>query len=996
VCLLGPPRIELDGTVVELKRRKVLALLAYLAVTAHPHNRDVLTELLYPGRGRTRAMANFRQTLSCLRTALGDPWIHADFGNVSLPTSNSLWVDVHEFQAFVKPARSISGSGGTEEEQAKEERRLMEAARLYRGEFLAGFYLKDSPAFEEWQFLQKETLQQDYAAVLDRLVEIHTTHGQLDRAIEEARRRVALDPVDERAHRRLMRIYERAGRRSAAMRQYELCRMILNSELEEEPARETQVLYERIKHRSIGSKSTSVRTPDELPNNFPTQTTSLIGRFRETSELIELLMRTQPRLITLTGPGGVGKTRLALEGAAGAAKAFHHGVFFIDLLNVRLPEQLPSSIAGALGLRQSMGQDKPLSELLVDFLSGKTALILLDNFEHILPAAPYVTRLLESSPNSKILVTSRQPLHLPAERLFAVPPLALASDGNGHAAAAPSDAVRLLAERGAAARPGFRITAENSAALEEICRHLDGIPLAIELAASRLKVLSARELAKRLSGRIKLLGCDSAALPYRQQTLSRTIDWSYELLDKGEQKLLLSLSVFVGGCTPEAVEHVCEEPDGATEADVLDTLASLVDKNLVKREEREDATRFLLLETIAEYARARFEGDCRAAAIRQRHAFYYLGMAKLAEPELYRLDQMEWLDRLEQEIGNLAAAMDWFLDGRKGREALELAISLHWFCYRLGHFSEGQQWLQQSLDQESGPELNKLEAHATRALAWMVFTQGDWLRSRELYTRSLCLFRDLGEPAGEALALSGSGVAERWLGNHEEGTKHVEEAVQVARRAGHPLGIAYALIFAYATTGGKFEGPPPREELEQALELARRWGDRWAIAHALNGLGDLFRELRRHSEARPHYREALKSFRALKDRWMTAWTLEGLGAVSESLGEQVKAESYFQESLALFYRLGDRGNCVYMLGRLGVAALARGARDRAARLLGAYKGLRESLVFSSAPVKEIFDREVSEAFTACQVERAEQWICGRAMVLEQAIEYALQGLKATV
>ena len=344
--------------------------------------------------------------------------------------------------------------------------------------------------------------------------------------------------------------------------------------------------------------------------------------------------------------------------------------------------------------------------------------------------------------------------------------------------------------------------------------------------------------------------------------------------------------------------------------------------------------------------------------------------------------------------------MDWFLDGRKTREALELATSLHWFCYRFGHFSEGQMWLEKALDQDldqgGGSELDKLEAQATRALAWMVFIQGDWLRSRELYARSLRLFRDLGEPAGEALALSGLGVAERWLGDHEQGTKHVEEAIVVARRAGHPLGIAYALIFAYATTGGKFGGPPPRAELEQALELARRWGDRWAIAHALNGLGDLFRELEQHSEARPHYQEALKSFRALKDRWMTAWTLEGLGAVSESLGEHMKAESCFQESLALFSQLGDRGNCVYMLGRLGVAARARGAGDRAACLLGAYKGLRESFVFSSARGKEIFDREVSEAFTSSRIEQPEQWIYGKAMVLEQAIEYALQGMKPAV
>jgi predicted ATPase/DNA-binding SARP family transcriptional activator len=981
--LLGPPRFEKNDVACDLKRRKVVALIAYLAVSGQAHGRESLTELLFPDQDRERALADFRNTLSILRAAVGARRLGVDRRNVRLDAE--IWCDVREFRTRLQEARDPKRRW----EGPEREKLLVGAAELYRGQFLAGFGLKDSAAFDDWQLFQQDNLERECAWLLGELVRHHVDNGQFEAAIEYARRWLCLDPLEEAVHRRLMDLYSLAGRRSAALRQYEKCRAILKKELGEEPDEETERLHEQIRSRPSRSVA-AIRAPGAVPpghpgrravrDNLPCQPEPLIGRQEEMAQLADLLRGEGPRILTLTGPAGVGKTRLALQVAAGLDEQFPQGIFFVDLAPLRDPGQVIPALADALDIREAVAQAHPLLQILKGYLRNRRVLVILDNFEHLLAAAPPVAELTEATARLRVLVTSREALHLRNEREFPVLPLPLPETGLSAAELAGCHSVRLLQERGAAVRPGFAVTDENADAIARICQRLDGLPLAIELAASRLKVLSAQEVADLLSQRLDVLKAASSGPPDRQQTLTRAIDWSYDLLAR-EKGLFAGLSVFLGGCSPEAVERVCAWTVGMSKSDLLDGLASLVDKNLLRRAEVNGETRFSMLETLREYARSKLEDSGQAEELRQNHAGYFLQLATAAEAGLHGPQQAVWMNLLEREGSNLQAALEWFLRRGAAKQALRLAAALEWFWYRHGDFNAGRQWLERALGLKGPRGREQLRARAVRALAWMVFLQGDWVRARALYKESLQLLGTAGDQSTRVAALSGLGVSERWLGEREAGTEHVEEAVRIAREANESGKLAAALIWAYATTGGRFPGRAPRAELEEALELSRKDGDPWVTAHALNGLGDLLREREDLAAARVRYEQALRGFRELKDRWMTAWCLEGLGTVLYRSGDLRGAEERFGESLSLFALLGDRGNSTYMLGRLGMAAHAQHDLPRAAYILGAFQALHEG--------GESESPELLAALQACR--HGKQWADGQAANLEQAVERVLEG-----
>ncbi|MDX1417671.1 MAG: BTAD domain-containing putative transcriptional regulator, partial [Candidatus Promineifilaceae bacterium] len=672
--LLGSPRVKLDEADIEVKPRKAFALLIFLAVTAETLTRDFLATLLWPASDQRRARRALRNRLSELKQTLGGSWIEA--GRETIGLRSGCWLDTAEFQRL------------SAAEHADPER-LLEAVDLYRDDFLAGFTLPDCPAYDEWQYFQSESLRGDLAAALDRLVETLSDRGDYETAVPHARRRLALDPLHEPACRQLMRLYARAGQQSAALRQYDLCRQALAEELGVEPQEETMDLYDQIQ---TGSFVRQVRPR----HNLPVQTTTFIGREVELAAIERLLLDEEEyRLLTLVGPGGTGKTRLALAAAAEAHDHFPDGVYFVSLATANDAAQVPKVIAETFGIIEK--PHEPLAETLQEYFRHQQMLLILDNFEHVLDAASLVNALLQVAPHLTILTSSREALRLSGEQEYQVPPLALPEPGQIEALPdlLEVESIALFVNRTRASSSNFELTAENAGAVAGICRRLDGLPLAIELAAARIKLFTPRQLLQRLQNRLGLLVAGPRDLPDRQRTLRDTIDWSYHLLEEMEKQLFARLAVFSGGCTVEAVEVICDfEPVG----DPLSALGSLLDKSLLyQRVGPAGEPRFYMLETIGEYARERLKQREEEEPLRRRHAEYYVALAETAEPQLRLADQALWMDRLESEHDNLRGALSWLL-AQDPISGLRLGAAIGHFWHVRAHHSEGRVWLAKFLE----------------------------------------------------------------------------------------------------------------------------------------------------------------------------------------------------------------------------------------------------------------------------------------------------------
>jgi predicted ATPase/class 3 adenylate cyclase len=481
----------------------------------------------------------------------------------------------------------------------------------------------------------------------------------------------------------------------------------------------------------LPSEFPSLRTLNAYRNNLSLQPTPLIGRKREVAEVYERLLRPEVRLLTLTGVGGTGKTRLGLQAAAELTEQFEDGVFFVSLAAIRDPQLVVPAMAATLGVKEAGGQ--PLLESVEDSLGEKHILLMVDNFEQVIEAAPVVTELLSTASNLKVLATSRIPLRLYGEHEYAVPPLALPDPER-----LPSverlthyEAVRLFVERAQAAKADFSVTNESAPAVAQICYRLDGLPLAIELAAARIKVLSPQKMLGRLGNRLKLLTGGARDLPERQRTLRSTIEWSYGLLGEGEKVLFARLSVFAGGRTMEAIEAICDA-EGDLPVDVLDGLSSLVDKSLLKQEEGAGGEpRFVMLETIHEFAREKLQESEESEDIRRLHAEYFLALAEEAEPAVEGAQQPVWLERLEEEHDNMRRALSWSLgQGQDSELALRMSAALGEFWYLRGYFGEGRRWLEEALA-KSGRTPTAARARALQRVSWLAFQQGDLDRAEE-------------------------------------------------------------------------------------------------------------------------------------------------------------------------------------------------------------------------------------------------------------------------
>lgn len=613
-----------------------------------------------------------------------------------------------------------------------------------------------------------------------------------------------------------------------------------------------------------------LKSLDRQPTNLPLQLTPFIGRDREVAAVRERLLQPEVRLLTLTGPGGTGKTRLALQVAADLLDAFRDGVWFVNLAPISDPALVTPTIASTLDVTEVAGQ--VLLETLKAFLRNKQLLLVLDNFEQVLPAAPVVTDLVVTAPGLTVLVTSRTLLGLYGEHNVAVPPLKVPDRTHlpPLERLGQYEAVRLFTERAQAAKAGFTITNENAPAVAEICMRLDGLPLAIELAAARIRLLSPQALLQRLSNRLKLLTGGGRDLPVRQQTLRGAIEWSYSLLDTAEQTLFARLAVFVGGSTLEAVEAVCNAEDDLG-VDVLDAIASLVDKSLLQQAEGSGGEpRFVMLETIREYAWERLEMSGEADAIGRCHAEYFLTVAERAAPELSGPPQAVWLQQLEVEHANLRAALVWTLSpAGKVDVALRLGGALGQFWIKRSYLSEGRRWLEAVHARSSLAEAEAATSAPVprvgggvsdpslraRVLLWagmLASHQGDYVAARSRLDASVALWRGVEDRQATAQALNALGNTVSSQGDHPVARRHYQESLELWRELRDRRGIATVLTNQGMESLDQGDYATARALAEESLLLWREVGDRWAIALVLNNLGHVALEEGDYAAARVH------------------------------------------------------------------------------------------------------------------------------------------------
>lgn len=667
-----------------------------------------------------------------------------------------------------------------------------------------------------------------------------------------------------------------------------------------------------------------LKTLDARPNNLPAQLSSFIGREREIAELIRVLRAT--RLLTLSGAGGAGKTRLSIQLAEKMLDAFPDGVWFIELARVSDPALIPQTIAMALGLRDEAGN---LAQTLTNYLRRKTMLLVLDNCEHLIDAAAqWAETFLNAAPNLKIVATSREALNLAGEHIFHVPSLPLPDVNRSLSSEtlAQSDAARLFIERATAANNHFRVTEQNALHIAQICRRLDGIPLALELAAARVPALSVEQIAARLDDVFRLLtGGSRTAMP-RQQTLAATIDWSYNLLSPVERALLQRLSVFAGGWTLDAAEEICAG-DNIAAADILDLLAQLVIKSLVIAENNDGATRYRFLETIRQFARYRLYEAEEIERVSDRHLDFFVALAERAQPELRRARQIEWLKRLDAEHDNLRAGLTWAISENPTRavKALRLTGALWMYWDVRGYFQEGLQWCERALATSDAE--NSARVQTLFGAGGFVGRLGDIERTITCCREALSLARKIGDTRNAAEALLGWGFMSMYLGETARTDAMLIEALTLYQMLDDQddLGRAQGPFARRAWMQGDYARAA--ELYETSLELFRQVGDLREIAGALNNLAGVVKTRGELTRAHTYAQEALELYTALADKHGIATSQRELGSIAHAQGNFLDAQQQLAASYTLFEEMGDRG-CLMEL-ELDYAALLFDAGENA-------------------------------------------------------------------
>jgi len=749
-------------------------------------------------------------------------------------------------------------------------------------------------------------------------------------------------------------------------------------------------------HEPVGLRS--VPTRDKFPHNLPVQLTSFIGRGQELAEAKSLLSNT--RLLTLIGPGGTSKTRLALQIGQDMLPAFANGVWLVELAQLTDPALIAQTIASVFDLQEAPAT--PLMDMLVNYLRAKQLLLILDNCEHLVTSCAILSAdLLRACPQLKIMVSSREALGISGETIYRVGSLSLPRQTQKtREELMQSEAVQLLAERAMAVQPHFALRDSNLSAITQICHRLDGIPLALELAAARMAVFSAEEIASRLDDRFRLLTGGSRTALERHQTLRALIDWSYDLLSDDEQRLFRRLSVFAGGWTYQAAEAVFSD------LDVLNLLTQLVNKSLVMVDEQIQGTRYSLPETIRQYARDKLLDSGEAEAMRNHHLQFFLSFVEETEPKLRGPEQVVWLKHLEAEHDNLRAALSWSLEGKRKAKALQLAGALYYFWGFRGYWTEGKKWLDDALTLPDYERLDPnaaadtrvdmfLRAKALYGNAWMNFLTSGAGAARKMAEESLGLWRELGDKWWTAVALELVGLALATEGDYPTARARVEEGVTLARECEDPWPLAVCLVRLGDSLKGK-DLAAARRYLEDGIAVARIAGDKSVLSEGLRELGSVCSVQGDHAAAMEVTEEALVEARALGSLVQVFLALFQLVLIAFLEDDAVITRAYCSELWALGK---DRGNALVWLlvpVTFGLAAISAGQSGQGVRLLAASEALAlqhgVKLTVEGEPIYLIYQQALGKARGQLSPEDFEAALQeGRALTMQQAVTLATEG-----
>jgi predicted ATPase/DNA-binding SARP family transcriptional activator len=951
IRLLGGFTVEVGGTDVaarpwRLRKSRTLVKVLALAPEQRMH-RDQLLELLWPDRGAAAAANNLHQALHVARRELAGEFpdqavLVIRDGLVQLHADAAVDTDVRQFRRLA--ARGWSTRAVDD---------LAAAIDAYAGDLLP------EDRFEDWAGGPREDLRQAFCDLLVAHADACTAAGDAGAAAESLRRALEVDPLHEAAVRGLMRAMAAQGRRSEALALYERLRRNLSDAYGGDPDPRSRRLYRDL---LAGAVDTAAPTGPPPPRtNLRHALTSFIGRERQIGDVRRELARA--RLVTLTGPGGVGKTRLAAEALRGLLDRYADGVWVVDLVPVATPERLPDAVADAMGLDRSAGGD-PVRTL-AGRLAARRVLLLLDNCEHLVDACAHlVRRLLSECPELRVLATSREPLHVPGEVTLRVPSLAVPARGEESTTAPTHEAVRLLVDRARLVRPGFRLAESNLPAVVEICRRLDGVPLAIELAAARLAHLEPAEIAERLGNALTVLG--SGDQMTRNATLRATLGWSHDLLTGAEQVLLRRLSVFAGSFSLAAVEGVCAGEPLAPPV-ILDLLGRLVDKSMVQVERSGQRSRYRLLETLRQFGAERLVAAGERAPVQAAHRRYFLRLALDHDPD--RGHAVDFRPQaLDEEHDNLRAALGRALRSEPG-EALLLAVSLWRFWLARGHFAEGSRWLHQALS--AAPDSPHPErSRALLALAVLEARLGRSARFSELGAAAVTAAQATGSPVQVAFTRMRAGFLHMLAGDVRRAADVADRGLIDARALDHAPVAAVARWLRSLTDLFREDAPAALDRLDETLAAlaavdpqappflpavriplvlipcGMRWvpafeetaligslgGREQATGYALSALGSAHRLARDLRSAAAACRRSVEVFSGLGDEAGLALVLHQLGCVERDLGAAEAARTHLEQALELRRRLGDRRGESLTLANLGLADAAAGNVDRARRL----------------------------------------------------------------
>lgn len=1015
---------------------KTLPLLAHLLLQRNaPTARDHLAFTLWPDGAEADARSNLRRHLHDLRRALppapdDQPWLLADSSTVQWNPAAAWRLDVAEFE-------QLRGDSA----------RLAEAVALYTGDLLPNCY-------EDWVIRQRERLRTVFFEALLQLVEQRRSQGDYAQAIAYAQQMLQHDPLHEEAVCQLMRLRHASGDRAGALQEYARFTQRLSQELASDPLPATQALYKTITHDQTVTEEKRASFPPAVmpqpltpatsqpppgpPNNLLAQLTPFIGREAELAALQQMLLApgSSIRLLTLIGPGGSGKTRLAAELAARLyaerGAEFADGIFMVWLATVSRPDLVIPTIANALNLGETPGT--PPREGLKAYLRNRRLLLVLDNFEHLTAAAPDLLALLSIAPDLRIVVTSRARLQLYGEHEFAVPPLPLppVSDELWSEELSHFPSVALFVARSRAVNPSFALTQQNAATIAEICTRLDGLPLAIELAAARSKLLSPSLILTRLENALTFLTERSALRPRNQpewhQTLQATLDWSFHLLNASDQRLLARLAVFSGNFSLEAVEAICDLEARGT---ALDGLETLVNNSLLRQFEVDGEINFRMLTIIREYALNLLAASPEAAQIRERHARYFLTFATKLAPHLHGTAQQFWLNQLESAHANLRAALTWSVETKCPEIALPLATTLQTFWVRGGHLSEGRQWLEQVLALPTAHASPGARAAALNAAAWLTYLyysdtnhalpialyeeslalsratddhpvlaqallglanmrlfSRETERALPLLEESLALYQTLGDALGQAGALAGLAIATAHQHDYAQAQRLTAESVALYSAQGDQWNVGYTILtVALELYHTSHERSLARQLLVQCLPVAEAADDRITAGRALVNLADLALVEADYARAEGYARKALTLLEALGEKYQPPRLIRMLGIVAARRGDYGAAVDLFLRGINLNRALGDQRGIIACLVALAYVASQQGQVGVAVRQLAAAKAALDALGRELLPADlHVYQDALTITQTALSPEEFTQlWMSGQTSALDEAI-----------